>query len=67
MRALRPARVTAFAVALLTSLALLAAGSQLGNTFDDLVREPAIGYFTTPPADPVARLKQRVESGEPSS
>ena len=63
MRALRPARVTAFAVALLTSLALLAAGSQLGNTFDDLVREPAIGYFTTPPADPVARLKQRVESG----
>ncbi|HEX7139707.1 MAG TPA: hypothetical protein VF219_17780 [Vicinamibacterales bacterium] len=45
-------------------MSLPAARGQLGNTFDDLVREPAIGYFTTPPSDPVARLKQRLDAGE---
>ena len=64
MRVHGSVRVTAFVVTFLTSLGLLAVAGQLGDTFDDLVREPAIGYFTAPPADPVARLKQRVESGE---
>jgi hypothetical protein len=58
------ARTAAFAVAFATTCSLIAAGGQLGNTFDDLVREPSIGYFTSQPADPVARLKQRVESGD---
>lgn len=64
MRAPGAARIAALAVAFATSFALVAVAGQLGNTFDDLVREPAIGYFTTPPSDPVARLKQRVDAGE---
>jgi len=64
MRVHGPARTAAFAVAFATTVSLIAAAGQLGSTFDDLVREPSIGYFTSPPADPVARLKQRVESGD---
>jgi hypothetical protein len=59
-----PARVAVLATACVTLLGLAAAGGQLGSTFDDLVREPAIGYFTTPPDDPVARLKHRLEAGD---
>jgi hypothetical protein len=64
MRLTGPARLVGLAAAFATSFALVAVGGQLGNTFDDLVRERAIGYFTTPPSDPIARLKRRVDSGE---
>src|SRR5262245_1131124 len=64
MRVPLRARVLVIVVTFATSFALVAAGGQLADTFDDLVREPAIGYFTTPPSDPVARLKQRVDGGE---
>jgi hypothetical protein len=64
MRVSGPVRVVVLAVAFATSFALIALGGQLGNTFEDLVREPAIGYFTTPPTDPVARLKRRLDAGE---
>jgi hypothetical protein len=64
MRVHGPACAAAFAVAFVTTFSLTAVGGQLGNTFDDLVREPSIGYFTSPPADPVAQLKHRVESGD---
>ena len=64
MRFPGPARVVVLAVTFAISFALAAVGGQLGNTFEDLVREPAIDYFRTPPSDPVARLKQRVDTGE---
>lgn len=37
--------------------------AQLPRTETDLVREPTIDYFYRPPTDPVARLKQRLDSG----
>ena len=53
---------------LIVALAAAAIGAQradpFGETATDLVREPAIGYFTNTATDPVARLKARVDRGE---
>jgi hypothetical protein len=48
---------------LLTATALTAARGQFADLSPDLVREPAIGYFTTPPADRVARLNADLQRG----
>jgi hypothetical protein len=52
-----------FAVALLGPVALGALRMQLPDTATDIVREPAIAYFTAPTTDRVARLKAQVDSG----
>jgi hypothetical protein len=59
----RAAAVAVAGASLLMSLGLGRSSAQLPESSTDLVREEAIGYFTTPPTDPVARLKQQVESG----
>src|SRR5579864_3775300 len=66
-----PAFVLAAAIALaapaLVIAGLVPQGAQqpqpLADIFTDLVREPAIAYFTTPANDPVARLNQRIRTG----
>ena len=40
-----------------------AAAQPLGETFTDLVREPAIGYYTRPTDDAVFQLKERMAAG----
>src|SRR4051812_32527728 len=54
-------------VALVLAAALVAAASvsraQIPETAADLVREPAIAYFTAPVNDPIVELNRRIESG----
>jgi hypothetical protein len=50
-------------VATLVTMSLAVVLAQLPLTVTDLVREPAIDYFRKPPADPVALLRQRIDSG----
>src|SRR6266545_4355823 len=40
-----------------------AALAQIPESSSDLVREPAIAYFTAPVSDPVAELNSRLQSG----
>ena len=67
----RRPRVCACLFVVFTGAALMAAaaGAQrvpadpLGDTATDMVREPAIAYFTAPTTDRVARLKQLIDAG----
>jgi hypothetical protein len=42
---------------------LIASPAQIPDTSADLVREPAIAYFTAPVSDPVAELNRKLQSG----
>ena len=57
------ARGLALVIAALTLTAIAARGGQFADLSPDLVREPAIGYFTTPAADRVARLNDDLQRG----
>jgi hypothetical protein len=46
-----------------TAIAVTTAGGQFADLSADLVREPAIAYFTTPAADRVARLNADLQRG----
>ena len=45
------------------AIAVTSGAVQFADLSPDLVREPAIAYFTTPPTDRVARLKAGLQSG----
>jgi hypothetical protein len=45
------------------AIAVTTAGAQFADLSPDLVREPAIAYFTTPSIDRVARLNAELQSG----
>ena len=49
--------------ALLTLTAIAAAAGQFADLSADLVREPAIAYFTTPASDRIARLNADLQRG----
>jgi hypothetical protein len=42
---------------------MIASPAQIPDTSADLVREPAIAYFTAPVSDPVAELNRKLQSG----
>jgi len=44
--------------------AKVGAGGQLPDTYFDERSQPAIDYATRPPADPIAQLNQKLESGQ---
>jgi hypothetical protein len=54
---------SALAVLATAALAATAAVAQFADLSADLVREPAIGYFTTPATDRVARLNDDLQRG----
>jgi hypothetical protein len=62
-----PARGSAIVVAAVVAAGLavgaVAAPAQIPEASSDLVREPAIAYFTAPVSDPVAELNSRLQSG----
>lgn len=68
-----PGRPPSLRASALTISSVLAAGCVVGviaspvqipETSSDLVREPAIAYFTAPVSDPVAELNRKLQSGE---
>ena len=62
----RPKRTSVgAAIALSTGLVVgaIASSAQIPDTSSDLVREPAIAYFTAPVNDRVAELNRKIQSG----
>src|SRR6476469_4789360 len=56
-------RLSLPACLLAAGIAVTTAGAQFADLSPDLVREPAIAYFTTPSTDRVARLNAELQSG----
>jgi len=56
-------RLSLLACLLSAAIVVTTAGAQFADLSPDLVREPAIAYFTTPSSDRVARLNADLHSG----
>ena len=64
MTRIATAVVIGVAICLAALAAKLGAGGQLPDTYFDERSRPAIDYATRPPADPIAELNQKLQSGQ---